>query len=146
MIDPLSKDIYLVSKRSPLANVYKLSYPQSTADTITADFVQTLPIGEKRTNSIASRVCASDISRSGDRILIKTYDSVFYFGKSPNVPLEDAFKAKPVALEYFPEPQGEAICFTPDGEGYYTLSERSKFDIIQNLYYYNLKNVELHGR
>jgi hypothetical protein len=45
MIDPRTKDLYVVSKREASARVYRAAYPQSSSETITLEQVATLPFG-----------------------------------------------------------------------------------------------------
>lgn len=129
-IDPVSNNMYIVSKRENRVNLYKLSPPFSTTETMTAEKVL-----EKLPFSLA---VAADISKDGTEILIKNYDNVFYWKRSSGESIEDALKRNPERLPYDPEPQGEAIAFDPDGSGYYTLSEQKK-KMPQHLFFYKRK-------
>ncbi len=126
MLDPLTRDIYIVTKREENVLVYKIQYPQSTAGTITPENVTTLPI---------QGVVAGDISPNGEEILIKTLTRVFYWHRAVGQPLWQAFGKTPVAVHYQIEPQGEAICWDAEGSGYFTLSEEL-FNIPTHVYYY----------
>ena len=117
-VDPLTRDIYLFSKREKNEiNVYRLPYPQS-ADTISeAQFVTHLPV---------TQVTAADISPDGSEVLIKNYKNVYYWRRSGDETLLQLFSRKPSVLPYEREPQGEAVAFDRDGSGYYTVSEVSQ--------------------
>jgi hypothetical protein len=127
IIDPLSKKIYVFSKRESRVNLYKLPDTVSTTETMIADRVlESLPF---------TLIVAADISEDGSEILAKNYDNVFYWKRLPGESVEDAIKRTPEALPYSPEPQGESIAFTRKGDGYYTISERKK-KTPQNLFFY----------
>ncbi len=123
MVDPLTKDIYVVSKRETRVGVYRTPYPQSTTETITLEHVATLDL---------SGTVGGDISPSGLEILIKTNSTIYYWRRSPEQKLWQAFDDDPFKVPYIPEPQGEAVCWDPEGLGYYTISEGSP----THLYFY----------
>jgi hypothetical protein len=129
LIDPWTKDLYIVTKREWPVTVYRLPYPQSTTETITAEKYGTLPF---------TFATAGDISADGKEILIKTYDKVFLWTREESESIADAFMQQPVRLKYTPEPQGEAITFHPNGIGYYTLSE-TRNNITPRVYFYRRK-------
>jgi len=126
MIDPLTKDLFIVTKDSAQAIVFRAAYPQSTTETIEMEAVATLPIG---------LVVGCDISPDGLEILIKSYFAIYYWKRTPNEPLWQVFENPPLQLPYSFEPQGEAICWRADGMGYYTLSEEF-FGLPCHLYFY----------
>jgi hypothetical protein len=115
MVDPLTRDIYIISKREPNVKVYRAPWPQSTTETITLEHVATL-------DSI-TWVTAGDISSDGREILVKNYASVHYWERGEEETIAEAFERKPILLPYTPEPQGEAVTWLRDGSGYYTVSE-----------------------
>jgi len=114
MVDPLTKDIYLVSKRESSVRVYRAPYPQSTSESITLEQVATLNV---------TLAVGGDISPAGLEILVKTYTNVYYWCRTPAEELWEALTREPVTVPYTPEPQGEAVCWSADGMGYYTVSE-----------------------
>lgn len=136
MIDPITKDLFVVSKRTDFAEVYNIPNPQISSDTLTAVKVATLNIGEAKTNNMFSRVCASDISKDGSEILIKNYDSIYYYPRHSGQSIAEALSKDFMAVKYTMEPQGEGICFDSDGSGFFTLSEESPLRLQQYLYYY----------
>ncbi|UZR94785.1 hypothetical protein [Chondrinema litorale] len=127
MIDPVTKDLYIVSKReSPEINIYVASYPQSTSETITLDKVGTLPF---------TQATAGDISKDGSEILIKNYTTIYYWKRTSGESVADALAKTATEIPYLIEPQGEAIAFTTDGTGFYTVSEEAN-NIEAVLYFY----------
>lgn len=113
LLDPSSRDIYLPTK-GDYSTVFKLSYPQSTSEEMTAESIVTLPI---------KKVTAGDISFDGKEILIKNYERIFYWNKGILSTDETLSKIKPTIVPYLKEPQGEGIAWSLDGQAFYTLSE-----------------------
>lgn len=129
MIDHKTKDLYVVSKREDPVYVYKLKYPYSTTDTLTASTMISLPY--------ASIVAADYQSKSGD-VLMKNYDHIYYWENSKGEDLATLLQKQPVEVPYEPEPQGESITWATDGSGFYTISESKKKEK-SYLYYYKKK-------
>ena len=134
MIDPRDKDIVIVSKREKNVNVYTSPIPQAGSSTIQFEKIAVLPFGNEGFSN--SGVTGGDISVDGSEIILKTYMKVYYYHRGSGRSLNEVFKDKPVELDYVPEPQGEAICFGTDNEGFYTTSERSPLDVVPHLYFY----------
>lgn len=124
-VDPLSKDIYILSKREAKIGVYVASYPQSTSEVITLEKLSSIPY---------QQTVAADISADGQEILLKTYYKVYYW-KRNNRSISDTLSSPPISVKYQIEPQGEAIAWQRDGLGFYTLSEK-RMRIEPVLYYY----------
>ena len=117
MIDPSTKDLYVVSKREKPVVVYKITYPYPFDSLITADSITTIGY---------TQMVAGDISADGKEILMKNYQNVFYWKLKKNETVDEALKRKPVILPYEEEPQGEAVAFARDSSGYFTISEMVK--------------------
>ncbi len=115
MIDPLAHDIYIISKREMPVHVYRLAYPQSLQDSLVAEHVTTLPF---------TQVTSADFSLDGTELLIKNYDSIYYFSRDITQTVAQMLTIRPKVLNYIPEPQGESIAWALDGSGYYTVSEK----------------------
>jgi hypothetical protein len=116
MVDPVSHNLYLVSKREDNVSLYEVKFPFA-ADTLTAEPVLSLPI---------RGVVAGDISPDGREILLKTYDNIYYWRRLARQSVADALQAPAIELAYLPEPQGESIAWAVDGSGFYTLGENAK--------------------
>jgi len=127
MVDPLTKDIYVVSKRENNVRVYRAQYPQSTTDTLILEHKVTLD---------STQITGGDISPSGLEILIKTYFNIFYWYREPGQELWEALANEPLIVPYIWEPQGEAVGWEPEEiGGYYTISEERQ-GIPAHLYFY----------
>lgn len=112
--DPVAHCLYVISKRELQAGIYRTVLPQTPADTLVLKRVGTLPY---------TFITSADISRDGTEILIKNLLDVFYWQRRAGESIPQMLKRPAIRLPYRPEPQGEAIAFSRDGQGYYTLSE-----------------------
>ena len=126
MVDPLTKDLYIISKREPSVGIYLLKYPYSTTDSNLLEKVGEIKL---------SNVVGGDISANGNEILIKTYSAIYCWEKKGDESVGSLLQTEPTRLPYFREPQGEAIGWKIDGSGYYTISEEPQ-GIEANLFYY----------
>jgi len=128
--DPGSNDIFIITKRDSLSRIYKLAYPQNVAAMNTASYVGSLSF---------NGVVSATLSANGNELLVKTYSTLYYWKKENNESIEQLFRKTPVKLDYQPEPQGEAVCFKKDDNGFYTLSERPPSATFVNLNFYQRK-------
>ncbi|TLV00788.1 PE-PGRS family protein [Dyadobacter luticola] len=118
LVDPVTKDIFIISKSAQNTGIYRLAFPQNVSSSTIAE-----KVGEVPSVSVAT---SADISGNGSEILIRTYLSVYYWKRKAGEMVgqtlsQPAAKQLNVALE----PQGEGICFDKDGTGFYTISEKS---------------------
>lgn len=116
MIDPWTRDLYVISKRKSGGDLFSIRYPQPTGEIAVARRLGALPLTE---------IVAADISASGDEIIMKNYDRVFYWERRRDDSVLATVTRKPQRPPYEVEPQGESIAFPLDGRGFYTLSERA---------------------
>jgi len=128
LLDSTTRDIFILSKESSATGIYRLAYPQSTTEIITAEKTGVVPG--------VTLATAGDISSDGAEILIRTYLAVYYWkrktGESISGTLsQPASKQITVALE----PQGESICFDRPMNGFYTLSEKGTSSGVTLNYY-----------
>ena len=129
LVDPISGELYLVSKREAKNTLYR----------VPADgFEKGNALLEKLHSFDFTSSVGADVSRDGSQILIKNYLQVFYWTRQANQSLSEALQAAPLRLPYVPEPQGEAIGFNFKGDAYFTLSEKRN-GIIPTLYRYPKK-------
>ncbi len=127
LLDPYTRDLFVITKRDALSIIYVLPYPQNTEQTTEA-----IKVGEL----FFREATAGNISIDGEHMVVKNYDHIFYWPRVDSLNIVDWFQNKPFRLPYNPsEPQGEAICFDLNSDGYYTLSEFSN-EITPVLYYY----------
>lgn len=129
MIDPLTKDLYIVSKRGAQSIVYVAPYPQATEGTTILTKVATFPF---------NRALAADISQDGTEIAIKTDYHIYYWKRNLSQSVLDALKQIPLLLPYTYYPQGEGFCWDPSEDGYFTVSENHS-DLQFPMYFYGRK-------
>ena len=138
MIDPLTKDLFVLSKRESSVHLYRLPYPQSVSTINIAEKIGNLTISPERRYYRSDQVTSADISRDGQKILIKTYYNIILIERSKEDPMSSILSSNQRNLYYIREIGGEAVCWRWDQEGYYTISEEVK-DKPAHLYYYPFK-------
>lgn len=119
MVDPATKDLYIVTKRESSVILYALPYPQNLVEPDTARRVLVLPF---------TFATGGDISANGNEVLIKNYQNVYHWAKTGNETIAELLANEPNRLVYTVEPQGEGIGWKSDGSGYFTLSEIDNSD------------------
>jgi hypothetical protein len=115
MVDPATKDIYIISKESNIAKIYVARYPQSTSSATVLT-----PIAELYFN----KATGGDISPDGTEILLRSNQLIWYWKLTAGTNITAGLITKPHVAPYFNnEPQGEGVGFAADGTGYYTDTE-----------------------
>ena len=133
LVDPFTKDVYILSKRERFVGIYRAPFPQRTDELDTLEKVGQVP---REQVGILEQLVGGDISPDGKGVLLKSYIKVFYWHRdNEQVSIVELLQREPQSLPYRPEPQGEAIGFASDGSGYFTLSERQS-GLEPHLYFY----------
>ena len=115
--------IMVISKRDQANRFYTGEIDLNKSKT-TLEYQFELPI---------TKTVGADMLDNGDYFIFKTYDNVYSMLFDEDRELPNVLTLK--ALPYEVEPQGEAICWDLEGNGYFTLSEeRNGFE--GNLFYY----------
>lgn len=114
LVDPLTRDLFIISKREMFSKVYRAAWPQSTTQPTEMTRVATLPWGF---------AVAGDVSPDGRRVIVRGMFNASRWVRPPGAPLWHAFSGKMVRLPLMSEPQGEGICFDARGLGYFTIGE-----------------------
>jgi hypothetical protein len=122
LLDPLTKDIYIISKEQT-SKVYRAAYPQPTTVKTVLEQVAKLHWG---------MATAGDISPDGREIIVRGYFAASLWLRPKDGPMWKAFENSECSIPIILEQQGEAICFDANGAGYYTTSERRG----QPIYYF----------
>ena len=115
-IDPISHNMFIFSKREDSMRLYEIGYPFSS-DTLVANVIDKLPF---------HNINAADISADGREVLIKNYNSIYYWKREGDESLAKLFERKPNVLPYDNGPQDEAIAWKRDGSGFFVLGETVK--------------------
>jgi hypothetical protein len=126
-VDPLTKDIYIITKRENPKHLYRAAYPQSASGATTLQLMTTFVDSDWLT--------AADISPDGNEIIVRSYATTSgqMYIRPPGGSITDAFNSTPISIPVRLEQQGEAIGFDAAGWGYYTTSEGSH----QPIYYFD---------
>nr|AIA14011.1 hypothetical protein [uncultured bacterium] len=119
-IDPVSNNLYIISKREANPHIYGITLPEEATDTLVLEKKGELHIKGVK---ILGWVTAAAISSDGSQILLRTYSKVYYWTRLAGETVEKAMTREPFDLPHVKELQGEAICFTPESDGFYTVSE-----------------------
>ena len=129
MIDPVDKLFYIVTKRKDTVRIYTSPLIHKVNDTLTLTFRGKLFFeGTKPFKWITG----GDISKDGDKILLKSYEKVYYWKRAGKEHLWQTLQKSPEILTYQVEKMGEAIGFAANGKSYYTVSE----GVYAPIYYY----------
>lgn len=114
LIDPITKDIFILTKETYKAKVFKAAYPQQEK----TELKQVLNMKS------FDLFTGSDISSDGTEILIRNKSQIWYWKRNINQSIIEALQKAPLKAPYMGnERQGEAICFTKEAKGYFTISE-----------------------
>ncbi|HEY8898426.1 MAG TPA: hypothetical protein VIM79_26540 [Niastella sp.] len=118
LLDPLTRDLYIATKEDDSCRVYVARYPQSTHHKMVLEPVITLPF---------RLVTSGNIASNGLEILLRNEQVYWYWKRMPDETIAAALKKAPMQIvPTTNEPQGEAICFAADHNGYFTCSEIKK--------------------
>ncbi len=126
LVDPETRDVFIITKRDQRSIVYKLAYPYSDMKTDTLVRVMKLPY---------NGVTGATISKDGREIVVRTYGEIFHYPRRENQSIDQALSGKPRQLRHRMEPQGESVAFADDMSGYYTLSEKGLSRSVRLLFY-----------
>lgn len=126
VVDAAAGEIYLITKRDMPARIYKIAAAQKKEQVQTAEYVGALPY---------SGVVSAALSAKG--VIVKTYTGLYFYPRTGQQPISKVLQGNYSRLPYQLEPQGEAVTFAADGNGYYTLSEKLLPGPV-DLHYYKL--------
>lgn len=128
-VDQINGDMYLISKREDKKHLYKIPDKAFQKKKLTsAQFVMRLKFSKPSSDlEILKKLyflTAADISRNNDEIIIRNYLDVYYWKKNKYESISDALHRDPMIIPSAQEAQGEAIAFSANGNGYYSISEQ----------------------
>lgn len=127
-VDPLTGDLFIVTKESTTSRIYSTSQAALNSGTnVVLTFVRNLAF------DIPS---SADISPSGREIIIRQEDFAQLWTRTNGQTISNALAATPVTIPVIgtpTEPNGEAVAFDANDNGYHTLSENNQ---PEPLYYF----------
>ena len=123
LIDPISGDLFVVTRDRDdegVARVFRNPAPQVDSVMVTLELVAEI--------SLSMMVKGGDISPSGNAVLLRPHSAGvstdgLCWERVADTELWKAFSDPPCLTPLEDEPQGEALAFTADGNGYLTVSE-----------------------
>jgi hypothetical protein len=124
MTDPLSDDLFIVSKQwdGAPAGVYRLP-----ADIAVAEAAPVETVTMERLADVAESagvwITGGDISVDGFLVALRTYAEVWLWDRDPGRSVAETLADPPTCRREVREPQGEAVAFAEDGYGFVTISE-----------------------
>jgi hypothetical protein len=127
-VDPWTGDLFIITKENTTSRVYSTTQAALNSGTnVVLAFVRNL------TFDIPS---AADMSPTGREIIIRQEDFARLWTRTNGQTVGNALAGTPVTIPVIgtpTEPNGEAVAFDANGNGYYTLSEATS---TQPLYYF----------
>lgn len=125
-VDPLTGDLYLLTKRDVKSMVFRAPAPLSTSTVNTMRYETTMQV---------TWLLAADISPEGDRIITKTTDKIYLYDREPGESIKDALSGTPEQIPYVQEVKGEALAFDKHGDGFLTTSEMDGVEEVPVYFY-----------
>ena len=128
LIDQKTKDVYLITKRDVKKRLYKISANKLIPSArVVAEFIEELnfSIPPSLDNALqkAHYITSGTVSKDNTEIIVKNYSQLFYWRRKTGESIEDALMRPSKNIEYWVEPQGEAISFNANGSAFVTISE-----------------------
>ena len=133
LVDPQTGDIVLLTRDRTLTGTTHI-YLYPVEDQAPGVLVTLIYVGAIASNI---EIKGGGVSPDGQWILLRRHsktesvDGWMYY-RAPGTPIESSFAVAPGLVPLVFEPQGEAVTFTPDSTGYYTISE----GVAQPIYFY----------
>lgn len=119
LVDPHSAELYVVTKSiTSLGDVFRLD-PVAGSDTRSAVRVASLAVAD----GFDALTTGASVHPSGERILLRTYRSVWELRRPGAQSLLDVLRARPEAEPAPSQPQGEAVSYDAAGTSYLLGSE-----------------------
>lgn len=117
-VDPLRQELILISKgRDGVNRVFTTplsGFGRGASAPVMATQAGQLHLG---------LVTAADLSPDGLWLLVRTYTDAWAWPRRPEQRVADAMLGPACKVPLIEEPQGEAVAWAPDANGYYTISE-----------------------
>ena len=126
LVDPLTADLYLVSRdrnarQSGNSFVFRSPAPHKPGAPRTLELVASFPV--------PAEIKGGDISPDGRMILLRAHSArrqvkaLLWNWERKDTPLAQVFREPGHRVPVHHEPQGEAIAFSADGQSYFTVGE-----------------------
>ena len=141
LVDQISGDMFVISKREDRKHLYRI--PANAfidEDKLhNAEFIRELNFSVPTSNLALLKqlyfITGGDVAASNEEVVVRNYLEIYYWKKAKNESLADALRRKPQIVPSALEPQGEAVAFDRDGNGYTTISEIAHFSSPAHMFY-----------
>lgn len=132
LVDPATKDLFIVTKETIKSTLFRAAYPQSTTSTTILTSVLKMPF---------DLITSADVAADGSAVLLRNKGQIWYWKRTAGQTLVQTLLTAPGMAPYAGnEHQGEGVCFAADGSGYYTNTEiRDYTGAISNISFYKRK-------
>jgi len=132
LIDPVDKQLYIITKREDSVGIYSCALNFKTNDNVVLQKHGKLHL---QTNHKRNWIVSGCISQDGSQVLLKSLEHVYYWKRLANEPIFTTLQGIPkIQTAFISHGQEEGISFSADGSGYYITSEGAGTAI----YYYPL--------
>ena len=129
MVNPRSGDIYILTKRlSGASGVYKLAADSDFTKPIVAEKIADFTVPAVPNGFLTG----GDVSPDGRRIIVCDYFNAYEIvlpEKEKN--FDEIWKQKPAIVELGERSQGEAVCYSADGQSIFATSEKKDSPFIK---------------
>jgi hypothetical protein len=119
---PVTGRLYLVTKEdSAPSTVYRFPLPFDSSRTAVLEYVATLTVPTQ----VDRPLTAADVNICGNAVLLRMYNRMVELRlPAGETDFEKIFLQEPVTVPTASEPQGEAVAYGPEGDRYFTASEK----------------------
>jgi hypothetical protein len=125
MLDPRTGNLYLATKTSGIqSELYLAHVPTDESQVSPLERLASLRLVSDGATAPAL-ITGGDIASDGSAILVRTTTDAYLWPRRSGESIAVALGRAPCRVRLENEPQGEAIAFSPAGDGFYTLSEGS---------------------
>lgn len=128
LVHPTGGDLYIVTKRdhrgSGVARVYRLRAPEVRWN---SPEVHVLTFVADISDRVPHMATGADIDPGGRHVVVRNYVAAYEFTVPEGKDFKETFRTSPRKISLLGELQGEAICYTPDGQELVTTSEVQLF-------------------
>jgi hypothetical protein len=141
LVDQISGDMFVISKREDRKHLYRIPAASfNNEDKLhQAEFIRELNFSVPTSDlTILKRlyyITGGDVAASNEEVIIRNYLEIYYWKKEKSETLADALRRKPQIVPSALEPQGEAVAFDRNGNGYSTISEVASFFSPAHIFY-----------
>ena len=117
IVDPLTADVFIITKSSSNARVYRANLNASPTEPVTMQFVRSISF---------ALVSDADISADGTQIILRRENFAMLWSRCDGELIGAALARNGISVPVIGppvEPNGEGVAFLRDGTGYMTVSE-----------------------